>query len=61
MTYKILKSDPYKDSIEDFEEAVNKYLKDGWEPTGGIYMRDVYQKSSGVEFTQFFQSITKVD
>jgi len=59
MQYKIVKSDPCKDTIGNFEEKVNSYLKDGWELSGGVTVVPGIDCGDKNTVSQLLQSIYK--
>jgi len=59
MEYKIIKSDPYSDNVEDFEKLVNSYLENGWELQGGIVLLPVDTNDKKSLSTQFIQTVFK--
>jgi len=59
MNYKIIKSDPTSDTLQDFEKQVNEYTQDGWKPQGGIVVLPVDTGDKHSLATQLLQAIYK--
>lgn len=61
MKYKIVKSDPTIDTLEDFENQVNEYMEIGWKLQDGIVILSVEIGDKNRLGTQFFQTMHKQD
>lgn len=57
MKYKLLKSNPYNDTLKDFENQVNEYMAKGWQPQGGVVILPVNVEDKNSLGAQFIQAM----
>jgi len=57
--FAIIKSDPYRDKLEDFEKKVNSYLDDGWKLAGTLIIFPVDTGDKTSLSPQFLQPLIK--